>query len=88
MLYDSVEVATRHFPWLVYNSNGSIMYACTHIHLGPFLVTWINLNPTMNIHHEMWDEISYPFTSFKVAPLKFILHINVHVITYTCRDYT
>ena len=45
-----------------------------------------------NKHDKVWDEITYPFPNFKVAPLKFgdweviSSHFMMDVITYTCRD--
>ena len=35
--------------------------------LRPLLLTWFNFNPSMDnydIHHKVWDEITYPFPNF------------------------
>ena len=65
-------------------------------HPGPFLLTWINFNPRMEVvytHYKMWDEIIHPFLNVKHATVEvwewirnFIPHFTGHGITYPCKD--
>ena len=64
--------------------------------LGPLLLTWFNLNPSMDnvyIHCKVWDEFTYPFLNFNGCTIEvyewisnFIPHVIEHVITYPCWD--
>ena len=60
-------------------------------HHGPFLLSWISLNPAWIsncIHHNVWNEITHPFPNFKSTIVEvwewisdFILHFPMRAIT-------
>ena len=38
---------------------------------GPFLLTWINFNLSMDNNYNEWDEITYPFPNFNDRIVEF-----------------
>ena len=60
---------------------------------GPFYFNGSTLIPawiSSCLHHELWDEITYPFPNFSATDevcewiSNFIPHFNWHVVTYPC----
>ena len=51
---------------LFFSSHGYDSMTADYSHLNPraFLLTWINLNPSMDTQYKVWDKITYPFSNF------------------------